>query len=181
MIDTHLRHPPAPSRAARLRSAVQELRVQQVPLYFFLRVWKSLSSRMRARKRVAERWLNARRGFLKLTMSDIQRSDYYEWLCARARRQYVPRPYSGHLTIFSSAGNSEWQRLCWEPLVQDGLTVLEIPARHDEMIWPPHSKRLAEKVDDCLALGAASKPVCHSSKVSHSPISLPGKPFSQTT
>jgi thioesterase domain-containing protein len=181
MIDTALRHPPAPSRAARLRSGVQGLRAQQVPLYFLLRVWESLSFRMRSRKRVAERWLNARRGFLKRTMSDIQRSDYYEWLCARARRQYVPRPYSGHVTIFSSAGNSEWQRLCWEPLIQGGLTVLEIPARHDEMIWPPHSKRLAEKVDDCLALGAASKPVCHSSKVSHSPISLPQKHFFQPT
>jgi len=136
---------------------------------------------MSTRKRVAALWLNAARVSFKLTMSDTQRSDYYEWLCARARDQYVPRPYSGQLTIFSSAGNSEWQRLCWEPLVQGGLTVLEIRARHHEMIWQPHSKRLAENVDECLALGAASKPVCHSSKVSHFTDLASAKRFSQTT
>ena len=150
MIDTILRHPPVPSRAARLRSGIQGLQAQQVPLYLLLRVWESLAFRMRTRKRVAALWLNASRRLFKCTMSDTQRSDYYEWLCARARRQYVPRPYSGHLTIFSSAGNSEWQRLCWRPLVQGGLTVFEVPARHDLMIWPPHSKLLAEKVDYCL-------------------------------
>src|SRR5262245_3876854 len=181
MIDTILRHPSVPSRAARLGSGIQGLRAQQVPLYLLLRVWKSLVFRMSTRKRVAALWLNASRRLFKRTMSDTQRSDYYEWLCARARDQYVPRPYSGQLTIFSSAGNSEWQRLCWEPLVQGGLTVLEIPARHHEMIWPPHSKRLAEKVDDCLALGAASKPVCHSSKVSHFTDLASAKRFSQTT
>jgi hypothetical protein len=30
--------------------------------------------------------------------------------------------YAGHLTIFSSAGNSEWQRLCWKPLVEGALS-----------------------------------------------------------
>ena len=145
MIDTILRHPPVPSRAARLRCGIQGLPRQKVPLYLLLRVYKSLAFRTKTRKRVAALRLNALRRLFKRTMSDTQRSDYYEWLCARARRQYVPRPYSGHLTIFSSAGNSEWQRLCWKPLVQGGLTVLEVPAGHLEMIWPPHSKLLAEK------------------------------------
>ena len=150
MIDTILRWPPVPSRATRLRSGIQGLPAQQVPLYLLLRVWESLAFRIRTRKRVAALWLNAARVSFKLAMSDTQRSDYYERLCVRARHQYVPRPYSGHLTIFSSAGNAEWQRLCWEPLVQGGLTVLEIPAGHLEMIRPPHSKLLAKKVDDCL-------------------------------
>jgi acetoacetyl-CoA synthetase len=150
MIDTSLRHPAVPSRVARLRSGMQGLRAQQVPLYLLLQVWKSLAFRMRTRKRAAALRLNAARASLESPMSDTQRSDYYEWLCARARRQYVPRPYSGPLTIFSSAGNSEWQRLCWRPVVQGDLTVLEIPAGHNTMISPPHSKLLAEKIDDCL-------------------------------
>jgi thioesterase domain-containing protein len=150
MIDTMARRPPVPSRAARLRCGIQGLPRQKVPLYLLLRVYKSLAFRTKIRKRVAALRLNALRRLFKRTMSDTQRSDYYEWLCARARRQYVPRPYSGHLTIFSSAGNSEWQKLCWKPLVQGGLTVLELPAGHLEMIWPPHSKLLARKVDECM-------------------------------
>ena len=150
IIDTMLLKPPAPSRAARLRRELQGLRPQQTPLYVLLRGYKHLAFRMRIRKNVAALWLNALRRLFKPTMSHSQRSQYYELLSRRAKRHYAPQPYSGHLTIFSSAGNSEWQRLCWKPLVQGGLTVLEVPASHDQMVVPPHSKLLAEKVDDCL-------------------------------
>jgi oxalate---CoA ligase len=75
---------------------------------------------------------------------------YYEWLCLRANRDYVPKPYAGHITMFSSAGNSERQRAHWGPLARGGLTVLEVPAGHDDMVLPPHSKRLAEYFDACL-------------------------------
>jgi hypothetical protein len=34
--------------------------------------------------------------------------------------------------------------------VQGGLTVLEVPAEHGAMGYPPYSKLLAEKIDDCL-------------------------------
>jgi hypothetical protein len=60
------------------------------------------------------------------------------------------KSYTGHIMMFSSAGNSERQRAYWEPLARGGLTVLEVPAGHDDMVSPPHSKRLAEYFDACL-------------------------------
>src|SRR5262249_39808448 len=72
------------------------------------------------------------------------RHAYYDWLRFRASRNYVHKSYSGHITMFSSAGNSKQQRADWEPLARGGLTVLEGPAGHNEMLSPPHSKRLAE-------------------------------------
>ncbi len=78
------------------------------------------------------------------------RSTYYDWLCTHATRGYVPKPYPGHITMFSSAGNSERQRAHWGPLAHGGLTVLEVPAGHGDMASPPHSKLLAEHFDACL-------------------------------
>jgi len=78
------------------------------------------------------------------------RPAYYDRLCSKANRQYVPRPYSGHITMFSSMGNSVRQRSYWGPIARGGLTVLEVPASHDDMVLPPHSKLLAEHFDACL-------------------------------
>jgi len=78
------------------------------------------------------------------------RPTYYPWLCSRSNIGYVPKPYRGHITMFSSAGNSERQRAHWGPLARGGLTVLEVPAGHMEMIEPPHSRLLAEHFDACL-------------------------------
>jgi acyl-CoA synthetase (AMP-forming)/AMP-acid ligase II/thioesterase domain-containing protein/acyl carrier protein len=79
-----------------------------------------------------------------------QRPNYYDWICVRASCGYMLKPYSGHLTMFSSRGNSERQRADWEPIARGGLTVLEVPAGHDDMLLPPHSKNLAKLFDDCL-------------------------------
>jgi amino acid adenylation domain-containing protein len=78
------------------------------------------------------------------------RLTYYDCLCVRANRQYVPKPYGGHITIFSSAGNSERQTAHWGPLGLGGLTVLEVPGGHHGMMLPPHSKVLAQYFDRCL-------------------------------
>jgi thioesterase domain-containing protein/acyl carrier protein len=79
-----------------------------------------------------------------------QRPDYYFWLCRRASRNYVPKPYIGHIALFSSAGNSERQRVHWGPLARGGLTVLEVPASHNDMLLPPHCNLLAEHFGACL-------------------------------
>ncbi len=75
---------------------------------------------------------------------------YYDWIFRRANRDYVPKPYSGHITMFASAGNSELQRAHWEPLAHGGLTVIEVPAGHSDMVLPPHSRLLAKHFDTCL-------------------------------
>ena len=78
------------------------------------------------------------------------RPTYYNWLCSRANLHYVAKPYPGRITMFSSVGNSEQQRASWGPLARGGLTIFEIPASHDDMVLPPHSKLLAEYFDACL-------------------------------
>jgi amino acid adenylation domain-containing protein len=78
------------------------------------------------------------------------RPPYYDRLCVRASRGYVPKPFSGHITMLSSAGNSERQKTQWEALARGGLTLFELPAGHDDMVLPPHCKLLAEYFDACL-------------------------------
>ena len=78
------------------------------------------------------------------------RTTWYDWVCRRASRNYVPKPYTGHITMFSSAGNSERQKAHWGPLATGGLTIFEIAATHDDIVLPPYSKLLAEHFDACL-------------------------------
>src|SRR5262249_30732533 len=71
----------------------------------------------------------------------------YDRLCTLTSRDYVPRPYPGHMTMFSAAGNSERHRAHWEPLARDRLRVLEVQTQHNDMLFPPHSRLLAGYFD----------------------------------
>jgi thioesterase domain-containing protein/acyl carrier protein len=82
------------------------------------------------------------------------RVSYYGWICHRAKLHYAAKPYTGHITMFSSTGNSQRQRAYWGPLASGGLTVLEVPAGHADIVLPPHSKLLAEYFDACLDVTA---------------------------
>ena len=84
-----------------------------------------------------------------------QRPVYYDWISTRANQSYVIKPYPGHITMFSSAGNSERQQALWGTVAGGGLTVLEVPAGHDHMASPPHSKLLAEYFNACLDANCA--------------------------
>ncbi len=95
--------------------------------------------------RIFDLWLD-----LGLSIPHRYRARYYDLLCIRASRNHVHKPYTGHVTMFSSAGNSERQSAVWRPLALGGLTVLEIPGGHHDMMLPPHSKLLAQYFDDCL-------------------------------
>jgi hypothetical protein len=78
------------------------------------------------------------------------REPYYLWLRRWVSRNYVHKPYPGHITMFSSAGNSDRQTADWGALARGGLTVLEVPAPHHLMLAPPHCKLVAEHLDTCL-------------------------------
>ena len=65
-------------------------------------------------------------------------------------RRLLLKPYSGDITMFSNAGNSERQRAHWAPLAGGKLVIYEVPAGHFDMAMPPHSKILAEQFDTCL-------------------------------
>jgi amino acid adenylation domain-containing protein len=96
---------------------------------------------------------------------------YYDRLRIRAGHAYVYKPYAGHITMFASAGNSELRRAHWGPLARGGLTVLEVPASHLDMVLPPHSKLLAEYFDACLDdAGCAENPVKSSNATSIHPM-----------
>ena len=138
LIDTGLRNPPVEPRS-RVSVAV---RVSSRVYGFFDKLrW--------IRQVVSKRWykLTLRLGG---SIPHEHRPAHYDLLFGRASRNYVPKPYPGHITMFSSAGNSERQRANWGPLARGGLTVLEMPAGHDDMVLPPQSKLLAEHFDACL-------------------------------
>jgi hypothetical protein len=69
--------------------------------------------------------------------------------------KYVAGPYAGHITLFASAGNSERQKECWGLVARGGLTVIEVPATHDDIVLPPYSRLLARHFDDCLEKASA--------------------------
>jgi thioesterase domain-containing protein len=78
------------------------------------------------------------------------RPDLYSAIYTRAARSYAPQPYSGSIAVFSARGHSESHKRFWEPLARGGVSVMEIPAGHIEMVWPPYSALLGEGFDACL-------------------------------
>jgi hypothetical protein len=102
LIDTVF-HPDWVSEAARLSGKVRRVRGFQELLfrglrYIFLRV----------RYPVLDLWFR-----LGGSIPYKYRRAYYDWLRFRASRNYVHKSYTGHIMMFSSAGNSERQRAYW--------------------------------------------------------------------
>jgi amino acid adenylation domain-containing protein len=145
--DTPLEERPWVANARSLSRKVHAVHDRKELLFGGLRsIWRVVGNRMLdLRCRLLDLWLRLGR-----SIPYEQRPTYYDWLCTQANRSYIPRPYPGHITMFSSAGNSERQRGHWGPFARGGLTVLEVPAGHNSMVFPPHSKLLAEHFDACL-------------------------------
>ena len=78
------------------------------------------------------------------------RSDLYWGICKRLARRYVPKPYAGHIVMFSSKDNANPHRVFWGPLALGGLTVHEIPTGHAKMVLAPYSAILAAAFDASL-------------------------------
>jgi thioesterase domain-containing protein len=138
LIDTGLRDLPAEPRS---RSSMV-MRIGHRIFGFFGKLkW--------IRQAILKRWYYSKLNFGR-PIPYKHRPDLYDWLCRRANRQYMPKPYTGHITIFSSAGNYERQRVNWGPLAGAGMTILEVPASHNDMVLPPHCKFLAKHFDASL-------------------------------
>jgi thioesterase domain-containing protein len=148
LINTAIHDMPAwVSEAARLSRRVRHVHGFQELLFRGLRYLldRGLRCMRYVRNLVLELWFR-----LGGSIPYKYRLSYYDWLRIPAGRNYVHKPYPGHITMFSSAGNSDRQRADWGPLARGGLTVLEVPAGHIDMISPPHCKLLAEHFDACL-------------------------------
>ena len=117
--------------------------------------------RMRATKNLAYGFASARlaasrhlpngiaRRLFRPPLYDL-RPDLYNAIYTNAARNYAPQPYAGPIAVFSGKGRSELHKQFWGRLARGGVTVMEIPAGHAEMVWPPYSVLLAESFDACL-------------------------------
>jgi hypothetical protein len=137
-------------RVKRHLRAVQRQRKLGMMSYFAKRVVGTLQHYLNAAKRLFTHLPNLMRMFTGRPTPYTERRTFYYWLFSRAARSYSPKPFPGHLIVFSSRGQSEWHKKRSGPLALGGLTVKEIPAKHLEMVWPPYSTMLAEAFDGCL-------------------------------
>ena len=84
-----------------------------------------------------------------------------------AASRYPVEPYLGHIVVLCSAGRVEEQQARWSRIARGGVTVHENPGDHWNLVWPPHSTKLAEAIDQYLG-AKPSRP-----KGDHKLISLP--------
>ena len=104
LIDTTLVNPPSDSH----QDLTRRLRVGHRLFAFFEKLnWIS--------EIAWQRWYVLRLSLGQPVPYD-HRTTWYDWVCRRASRNYVPKSYAGHITMFSSVGNSERQKAHWGPL-----------------------------------------------------------------
>lgn len=101
---------------------------------------------------LSERWRRAR---LPEPVRRVTAANY------RAAANYVPRPYSGAVTLFRAANPMLVHRtadpmLGWGELVTGGLEVHEVPGTHAELLRPPEVDTLVARLRECLARARAS-------------------------
>jgi thioesterase domain-containing protein len=64
--------------------------------------------------------------------------------------RYTVPSYPGHIIVFCSAGRVEEQQARWSSIARSDLTVHENPGDHWNLVWPPHSTKLAGAIDQYL-------------------------------
>lgn len=90
---------------------------------------------------------------LARTLASVERS------AVKAKDAWVPRPYSGPITLFRASRQPSWFRpdpkLGWGRLAVGGLEVLEVPGHHGALVHEPRVAVLAEHLTECLARARA--------------------------
>jgi thioesterase domain-containing protein len=148
----------AAPRAARHVRALRQRTLREMANYIGMRAAKNLDYGLALARLAALEHLPKGIGLqLIKPPSYLARPDLYRSIHQQASRRYVPRPYAGSITLFSSKGLTEFHRTYWQPLALGGLTVTEIPAGHTGMVWPPYSALLAEKFDAFLDSASAER------------------------
>jgi surfactin family lipopeptide synthetase C len=79
-----------------------------------------------------------------------------------AESSYVPKSYSGHITLFWCAEyplrGFQDRRLGWSDVAEGGLEVQVVPGNHFSMLEPGHVTSLAEELARCLARTRKQQP-----------------------
>ncbi len=67
---------------------------------------------------------------------------------------YLPKPYSGKITLFTTKEVLRWCQYRphrgWDEVVQQGVEIHEVPGTHLGMLGEPNVQVLAQKMKDCL-------------------------------
>ena len=81
----------------------------------------------------------------------FQSADDLNWFAAV---RYVPQPFAGKITLFSSADSDVRARAnyeIWSDLTGRNIELHEIQGLHKEIFDEPQVQNLASEVNDCLA------------------------------
>ena len=80
-----------------------------------------------------------------------------------ARREYVPQPYGGRVTLFRATPPGERlsgdKAVGWKELVTGELEIHEVPGTHLTMVFEPHARTLAAKLMRCLDRARMAAPM----------------------
>jgi acetoacetyl-CoA synthetase len=139
------------SAGARVERHLRHMRGLRAPFYVAERLVKTLGYFARVMQETIGELPNELRCRLGKPIPYSKRAPFYRQIFLRAGHRYRPRSYAGMLTMFSAKGRAEWHRKRWSSIALGGLNVYEVPADHFDMVWPPHSRLLAEAFDTALA------------------------------
>jgi aspartate racemase len=130
--------------------------LQYGPRYLLGRAERLKRITKKRSRRLANRFQIWRRSPLQQTLAKVQEANL------QAFKVYVPRVYSGRITLFitgeSSLRTYQDGRLGWSELAGDGLELHIVRGDHLSMIEDmPHVIILAEKLRTCLSRAQPSK------------------------
>jgi len=95
-------------------------------------------------------WQDEIRMLLGKPVPPDRRLAYYNYIFLVASRRYRQKVYAGSAVIFASKDTGEAHQKGWSTVVHGELEVLEFPANHRCIIWPPINLSLAEAIDTRL-------------------------------
>ena len=158
-----------------LELASEPSRVRRFITYFINRIYlekRNLSVRKtkeklsyirsRARRAIEKSWVKVQIAINPLLTGVNLRSKYslsynvevLHELHIKAQRNYEAIPYNGRVIVFKgiekSFGSSSGPYLGWDRLIDGELEICEVPGLHENIIFEPWVKGLAEKMSDSL-------------------------------
>jgi hypothetical protein len=92
---------------------------------------------------------------LRITLPHSMRREYVHQMTIQAEKDYFPKPYPGHLTLFRGVGAYDYDpNLGWAELCTGGISIHEIGSirqrSRTEMIHEPVVRELAQQLKICI-------------------------------